>query len=88
MSYNPIQKQDYLSELFSRSADFNQCSKQLIKNANDVDKFVIWFDKLRAIDQRQLRIFITDNYDKFPQNIKRYISPYLIEKAPISEFID
>lgn len=77
MSYSPFKNEDSLSEYISSSVDFHLNSKKLIEYRNDIDNFILWFDKCYSIDPRATIIFTNDIYDKLNVNIRMYVSPFL-----------
>lgn len=66
MSYKKKSKTDGLNELFSRLADFNNVSVNLL-NANTEEEFEVWFEKLEKIDKRTLYLFLCKNKDKIKE---------------------
>lgn len=65
MSYNfQNESDDSLNQLFTKMADFNSLSQNLIR-AKDINSFVVWFDKLYQIDKRTLYFFLCKHYDEF-----------------------
>lgn len=72
MSYKNLNKSDdSLNILFTRLADFNSISHNLL-DAESIDVFEVWFEKLHAIDARTLYFFLCKYFDSFPEEyIKR-----------------
>lgn len=60
MSYTSVDTGDSLNNLFSSLFDFNIVSHNLIESDN-VNSFVIWFDKCININKRALFFFIRKN---------------------------
>ena len=72
-----MKNEDSLSEYFSSSADFYTSSKNLLKNRDNIDNFIIWFDKCYTIDPRTTVIYSNQIRNKLSSPIRNYIRPYI-----------
>lgn len=79
MSYSPVRNEDSLSEYFSASSDFYVASKNLIRYRDDIDNFIIWFDKCYNIDPRAAVIYVHSIRDQLSSKIRLYVKPFILK---------
>jgi len=68
MSYQPIRKEDSLSELFSCISDFHQISKHLLTSRGNIECFDIWLHKCLQVSENGLYVFLRKNRDCFSES--------------------
>ncbi len=86
MSYNPSRNEDSLSELISSQTDAKMVLERLLANKNDINTFIVWFDKACRIDKRSTAIFLRKHMNEFNADIQRYLTNYVKEKRPMEVF--
>lgn len=78
MSYKQPNTGNSLNDYFTNLVAFNQCSPHLLESEN-LEQFVVWFDKLRLIDRRALLLFLRQHKNEIPKQHIEYAQRHFTE---------
>lgn len=81
MSYPAPNTGNTMNDLFSRLSDFHQLSWHILE-ADSIESFHVWLDKLILIDRRSTVLFLEKHWKEIPED-RMALAERLCHAGPI-----